>query len=200
MSKAIILVVILLAVCMSCVSSAALYLGWFTSGFQGGGLATKAAKGAKGGVKGKVKPGGVPKGPGTAAPIVPVYDLPRIPTDCPPGKRGVVGYEHGHLAGRGYMWCKEDGGAGGMSVIGKNRLSYLSVPVGMRATIYEHANFDPSGLMRTFEGGEYDLHQYKFEKDIVGNPISKQIHDRADSIRIEGTPLDATFAEAAPPA
>lgn len=59
----------------------------------------------------------------------------------------------------------------------------------MKATIYENTKFG-SGLVKTFEEGEWDLHAHKFEN-------GHQLYDRASSIEIQGTPPDAVPAGAA---
>lgn len=105
------------------------------------------------------------------------YTIPeKVRTVCPPGKRGVVGYDNVFRDGGSYMWCANDPN---FKTIGANdKLSFLSVPQGMKATIYE--NVDYGGLSKTFEVGEWDLHQQKFDN-------GHQLFDRASSIKVEGT-------------
>ena len=135
--------------------------------------------------------GGIPKGSkptaSTPSPTSPpsMYEVPvGIKTDCPSGKRGVVGWENVWRDGKSYMWCNSDsGGKGsGIHVIGNDKLSYLSIPSGMKATIYENVNM--GGLTKTFDAGEWDLHAYTFDN-------GKKLADRASSLKIEGTAPNA---------
>jgi hypothetical protein len=132
----------------------------------------------------KQKPKGKNKGP-TAPPMT--YAIPEgIKTDCPPNKRGVIGWEHNFRTGKAFMWCSDDNGVKsdglGFKELGNDKLSFLSVPRGMKATVFE--NIDKNGLTKTFETGEWDLHTLTFEN-------GHKLADRASSIRIEGTPPDA---------
>jgi hypothetical protein len=81
------------------------------------------------------------------------------------------------------MFCKSDpgNGVGGLRVVGDNRLSHLSVPNGMKATIYDYPNMQ--GLSKTFYVGEWNLEKSTFS--------GLQAHDRASSIKIEGKPVTA---------
>ena len=119
------------------------------------------------------------------------YDIPEgIRTDCPPGKRGIIGWEHEIRGGKNYMWCGHDNGRGsGIAYIGNDKLSYLSVPPGMKVTVYE--NNDMGGLSKVFEQGEFDLRQYRFDKGPKGE-VNRQLEDRASSLKIEGVPVDAS--------
>lgn len=119
------------------------------------------------------------------------YDIPEgIKTDCPPGKRGIIGWEHEIRSGKSYMWCGHDNGRGaGIAYIGNDKLSYLSVPPGMKVTLYE--NNDMGGLSKVFEQGEWDLRQYRFDKGPRGE-VNRQLEDRASSLKIEGIPVDAS--------
>ena len=119
------------------------------------------------------------------------YDIPEgIKTDCPPGKRGIIGWEHEIRGGKNYMWCGHDNGRGsGIAYIGNDKLSYLSVPPGMKVTVYE--NNDMGGLSKVFEQGEFDLRQYRFDKGPKGE-VNRQLEDRASSLKIEGVPVDAS--------
>jgi hypothetical protein len=121
----------------------------------------------------------------TATPME--YTIPEgIKTNCPPNKRGVIGWEHNFRTGKSFMWCADDDGVKsegiGFKELGNDKLSFLSVPRGMKATIFE--NINKNGLVRTFEAGEYDLHAMTFEN-------GHKLADRASSIRIEGSPPDA---------
>jgi len=121
------------------------------------------------------------------------YDIPEgIRTDCPPGKRGIVGWENEIRSGKSYMWCGHDNGRGsGIAHIGNDKLSYLSVPPGMKVTVYE--NNDMGGLWKVFEQGEWDLRQHKFDWSMYGQPKrTSQLEDRASSLKIEGVPVDAS--------
>lgn len=138
------------------------------------------------------------KGKATPVPVMP-YEIPAdIRTDCPPGKRGVIGYEHEIRGGKSYMWCYHDSGRGsGISHIGNDKLSYLSIPPGMKVTVYE--NSDMGGLYKTFEAGEWDLRQHKFDWSMYGQPKrTSQLEDRASSLKIEGVPVNATPTGTAP--
>jgi len=119
------------------------------------------------------------------------YDIQEgIKTDCPPGKRGIIGWEHEIRSGKSYMWCGHDNGRGsGIAFIGNDKLSYLSVPPGMKVTVYE--NNDMGGLSKVFEQGEWDLRQHRFDKGPKGE-INRQLEDRASSLKIEGVPVDAS--------
>ncbi len=121
------------------------------------------------------------------------YDIPEgIKTDCPPGKRGIIGWEHEIRSGKSYMWCGHDSGRGsGISYIGNDKLSYLSVPPGMKVTLYE--NNDMAGLYKAFEVGEWDLRQHTFDKGPKGE-VGRKIEDRASSLKIEGLPVNASTA------
>lgn len=168
-------------------------------------LGLKPAKKTKKG-KGKPKPKSPTTAPGQApapgqpaAPAAPnpAADTPYsltypkdIGTDCPAGKRGVIGYDNRWKDGAAWMWCTSDPaiGAENKESPGKqdhDKMSFLSVPQGMKATIYENNNY--GGLVKTFEAGEWDLHDQTFEN-------GHQIHDRASSIRIEGTPPNGVAA------
>lgn len=121
------------------------------------------------------------------------YDIPEgIKTDCPPGKRGIIGWENEIRSGKSYMWCGHDNGRGsGIAHIGNDKLSYLSVPPGMKVTVYE--NNDMGGLWKVFEQGEWDLRQHKFDWSMYGQPKrTSQLEDRASSLKIEGVPVDAS--------
>lgn len=136
------------------------------------------------------------------------YDIPEgIRTDCPPGKRGIIGWEHEIRSGKSYMWCGHDNGRGsGISHIGNDKLSYLSVPPGMKVTVYEHN--DMGGLSKVFEQGEWDLRQHRFDTPpsaktrATRSPVSAmgtmkyydpyKLEDRASSLKIEGVPVDAS--------
>lgn len=134
---------------------------------------------AKGGTK-KPKPSKTPKpAAAVAAPTGIGYEIPEgIKTDCPPNKRGVIGWEHYDRNGLSYMWCNSDPKMGYLH----DKLSYLSVPTGMTATVFE--NVGNSGLVKKFDAGEWDLHQHTFEN-------GHKLADRASSLTIEGTPVDA---------
>ena len=130
------------------------------------------------------------------------YDIPEgIKTDCLPGKRGIIGYEHEFRSGKSYMWCGHDNGRGsGIAYIGNDKLSYLSVPPGMKVTVYEHN--DMGGLSKVFEKGEWDLHQHKFDlppgvkpRNVVvkmRKSTNDRLYDNASSLKIEGVPVDAS--------
>jgi len=144
---------------------------------------------------------GKPKKPvkgGAANPVADTaYALPipkGIGTDCAPGKRGVIGYMNRWKDGEAWMWCKSDPNMGD-----NDKLSFLSVPQGMRATVYENNYYN--GLMKTFEAGEWDLHEQNFDAPGL-NPTKSsndrmitQVHDRVSSIEIEGTPPKGVVAE-----
>jgi hypothetical protein len=142
----------------------------------------------------------------SAAPSMP-YDVPEgIKTDCPPGKRGIIGWEHEIRSGKSYMWCGHDNGRGsGIAHIGNDKLSYLSVPPGMKVTVYEHN--DMGGLSKVFAQGEWDLRQHRFDippsaRATTRSPVSAmgatrvndpyKLEDRASSLKIEGVPVDAS--------
>lgn len=134
------------------------------------------------------------------------YDIPEgIKTDCPPGKRGIIGWEHEIRSGKSYMWCGHDNGRGsGIAHIGNDKLSYLSVPPGMKVTVYEHN--DMGGLSKVFEQGEWDLRQHRFDippgAKTTRAPVSAwgakgsfdpyKLEDRASSLKVEGVPVDAS--------
>lgn len=125
----------------------------------------------------------------TQAPVA--YEIPEgTKTDCAPYKRGVVGWENSDRSGKSYMWCASDDGVKsqglGFKHLGNDKLSFLSVPIGMRATIYE--NVSQNGLVKTFDAGEWNLHEIKFEN-------GHKLFDRASSIKIEGVPVAAAAAE-----
>lgn len=116
----------------------------------------------------------------TSAPPSIGYELLGLKTDCPPGRRGVVAYENQFRDGRGYMFCRSDGGKGpGMSEMRNDKVSYLSVPFGMKATVYEHQDF--KGLSKSFGMGEFDLHQETYDG-------KRLIKDSLSAIKIEGYP------------
>ena len=113
------------------------------------------------------------------------YEIPAgIKTDCPQGKRGIIGWEHAWRDGKSYMWCNSDSGGknSGINVIGNDKLSYLSIPTGMKATVYENVNM--GGLVKAFDAGEWNLHEYTFDN-------GKKLADRASSIKVEGTPQNS---------
>ena len=134
-----------------------------------------------------------PAGSLTAAPMP--YEVPEgMKTDCPPGKRGVIGYKDMTRSGLSYMWCRHDTGRGaGIEYIGNDKLSHLSVPRGMKVTAYQ--NNDMGGHFKIFSEGEWDLHDVKNNFDNgtatqVPN-ASSQIRDKISSLKIEGTPPNA---------
>ena len=133
----------------------------------------------------KPKPPNKSRGGGTQPPTVPptpplAYEIPDgMSTNCAPNKRGVIGYQNEDRTGKTYMWCADDDHIGSDL---HDKLSYLSIPRGMKATVYE--NIFKSGLVKEFGEGEWDLHTLKFEN-------GKQMHDRISSMKIEGTPPDA---------
>lgn len=63
-----------------------------------------------------------------------------------------------------------------------DKLSFISVPVGMRATLYKDAGY--RGESKTFDAGEWSLHSQNFA-------------DRASSIKISGTPVDGNASPTA---
>jgi len=107
------------------------------------------------------------------------YEIPeKTPTDCPPNKRGVLGYENQFRTGKTLMWCKDDDGTAIRQHLGGTKLSYISVPAGMKVTLFTKPKF--AGESRVFEAGEWDLHS-----------LQDRFSDRAASIKIEGSPPDA---------
>lgn len=162
------------AVCCLCVLALYFYVYYYANTLP---KPTKKPK-----TKGKNK-GAAP--PTSSSPMT--YAIPEgIKTDCPPNKRGVIGWENNFRTGKSFMWCSDDNGVKsdgiGFKELGNDKLSFLSVPRGMKATIFE--NIDKNGLVKTFETGEWDLHTLTFEN-------GHKLADRASSIRIEGTPPDA---------
>ena len=112
------------------------------------------------------------------------YEIPKgIETNCAPNKRGVIGYEHQFREGKSHMWCTDNDDIRSLGL--NDKISFLSVPRGLKVTVYE--NINKNGLVKTFEEGEWDLHEFKFEN-------GHQLHDRISSIKIEGTAPDAVAA------
>ena len=161
-----------------------------------GTLPTSKKPGFKGILRRK-QPGASPGSPTAPNPVADTAYSLTIPkgigTDCPPGKRGVIGYMNRWKDGEKWMWCKTDPNLGA-----NDKLSFLSVPKGMRATVYENNYFN--GFMKTFEEGEWDLHEQQFDIGVSGDvkmpgnarSMISRVNDRVSSIEIEGNPPKGT--------
>lgn len=108
-----------------------------------------------------------------------------IETNCSPNSRGIVAWEHVDRKGKSYMFCTTDLGSGrGMQLL-NDKISFLSVPVGMRAQVYEHAN--GGGISKTYGPGEYEFEKYAFGK----NYSNTELKDKISGIRVFGKPPKA---------
>lgn len=117
------------------------------------------------------------------------YTIPKLTgTNCNKSyQRGVVAWEHADRRGKAYMFCVDDNGGGGGMKLLNDKISYISVPTGMKVTVYEHSKY--GGKSKTFETGEYALESFKWGL-MYDN---KDMKDKISSLKIEGQPVNATY-------